>query len=227
MLAEETLLHNHPFGRLSPRTSARTFGDLMGPVDQLDSSVAQHSGAIHRAAANAPAGGGPEWDALLRHYGIVPLGADERSMIVRAMRMSRGAVSAEVRMAFVGLQAWARSEIARLRTSVPPHTLQHVESRIEALVDRETATYERSVGIVAPPPAEALAPPPAGPPGPSLASIFANAEQTSKEVPWAGMTYKSVATLTCTHCGGPQEQPADFICKYCRRPIAGALRPTT
>jgi hypothetical protein len=63
------------------------------------------------------------------------------------------------------------------------------------------------------------------PAGPSIASIFQNAQQTSKEVPWAGMQYKQVATLTCVHCGGPQEQPSDFMCRYCRRPIAGSLKP--
>jgi hypothetical protein len=67
---------------------------------------------------------------------------------------------------------------------------------------------------------------PAQPAAPSLASIFANAQQTSKEVPWANVKHKNVATLTCVHCGGPQEQPADFMCKYCRRPIAGSLEPT-
>jgi hypothetical protein len=61
----------------------------------------------------------------------------------------------------------------------------------------------------------------AAPAGPSLGSIFANAQKTSKEVPWAGQVYRSVMSLNCVHCGGPQEQPQDFMCKYCRRPIAG------
>jgi hypothetical protein len=83
---------------------------------------------------------------------------------------------------------------------------------------------------VAPAPAAvpAAMPAPAPSPGaPALASIFANAQQTSKEVPWADMKFKQVGALTCVHCGGPQEQPADFMCKYCRRPIAGSIKPTT
>ena len=93
------------------------------------------------------------------------------------------------------------------------------------LVDQETAAYERAIGLPPPPPQP---PPPAGgtPGAPSLASIFANAHQTAKEVPWAGQTFKTSTNLTCVHCGGPQEQPADFMCKYCRRPIAGAIKPT-
>ena len=82
--------------------------------------------------------------------------------------------------------------------------------------DRETQGYERAIGIAAP----------TSPAAPSLGSIFANAQQTAKESPWAGRSHKQVATLTCVHCGGPQEQPMDFMCRYCRRPIAGALKPT-
>jgi hypothetical protein len=94
------------------------------------------------------------------------------------------------------------------------------------LVDAEVSAYERALGI---PPSVPMAAPvvaAAAPAGPSLASIFANAQQTSKEVPWAGMKHKSVVNLDCVHCGGPQEQPQDFMCKYCRRPIAGSIKPT-
>lgn len=198
----------------------------MSPVQSLEAAVTQHVAAIHRAACASPAGGGPEWDALLRHYGLAPLDPQERSFIVTQMRLPRGAVPAEVRAAFAGLARWAHGEMERLRSGgvlAPPSLHQ----RISELVDQETAAYERSLGLAPPPPpAFAAAPPPPGPAAPSLASIFANAQQTSKEVPWANMKYNAVATLTCVHCGGPQEQPQDFMCKYCRRPIAGAIKPT-
>lgn len=194
----------------------------MDPIQQLDAAIAQHLAAIQRTAMSAPPGGGPEWDALLRHYGLAPLPSDERLAIVQTMRMTRGATAAEVRIALAGLQAWARGELGRLRAGGSA-ALAHVETRIAGLVDQETAAYERALGI-APPPA---APPPAAPAVPGLAAIFANAEETSKEVPWAGMTYKSVGAVTCIHCGAPQEQQASFVCSYCRRPLAGITRPTT
>ena len=102
----------------------------------------------------------------------------------------------------------------------------HLHQRVSELVDRETSTYERSIGGAPPPPpppAAAAAPPAYAPPtgAPALASIFANAQSTSKEVPWANQKYNAVQTLNCVHCGGPQEQPQDFMCRYCRRPIAG------
>jgi hypothetical protein len=206
----------------------------MGPVSALDAALTQHLGAIQRAAFGSPAGGGPEWDAMLRHYRVPALDPQERAMIVQCMHLSRGAVPAEVRIVLAGLQAWVQRELEQLRASgaaVDPAfaALQH---RASTLTDAEVTAYERALGIppstpAAPPPAPAAAPPPAGPAAPSLASIFANAQSTSKEVPWANMkAHSGVVTLTCMHCGGPQEQPRDFMCKYCRRPIAGAIKPT-
>ena len=168
-------------------------------------ALQQHVETIQRSATGSAAGGGPAWDGLLRHYGIAPLAHEERQMIVHHMRLARGAAPAEVRMAFVGLAQWAEDEAKR--TGVFPDTLP-------GLVDREMAIYERSIGVAPPAPVQA--------PGmPGLGSIFANAQSTSKEVPWAGLQYKQVGSLNCVHCGGPQEQPADFMCRYCRRPIAG------
>lgn len=178
----------------------------------FEAALRQHLDVILRTASNAPPGGGPDWDGLLRHYGIAPLAHDERQMIVQCMHLSRGAAPAEVRMALVGLAQWADNEAKRTGGFV---------TGLEGFVDREMASYERSIGVAPPPP-----PPPAANAGmPGLASIFANAQQTSKEVPWANMKYKQVANLNCVHCGGPQEQPADFMCRYCRRPIAGKVNP--
>lgn len=199
----------------------------MGPLESLEAAVAAHVAAIHRAATASPAGGGPEWDLLLAHYGVAGLSPAERASIAHHMRLPRGAVPAEVRLVLAGLSRWASGEMDRLRAAghlAPPALHQ----RVAELADRETAAYERALGLAPPAPApSAFVPAPAAAAGaPNLASIFANAQQTSKEVPWAGMKYDAVACLTCVHCGGPQEQPQDFMCKYCRRPIAGAIKPT-
>lgn len=201
----------------------------MGPVEALDAALLQHLSTIQRTAFSSPPGGGADWDTLLRHYGHTPFDPQERAMSVSNMRLSRGAVPAELRVVLLGLQGWAQGELGRLRASGAAHgspTLPQLEHRIASLVDFEIAAYERALGI---PPSVPMAQPvveAAAPAGPSLASIFANAQQTSKEVPWAGMKYKSVVNLNCVHCGGPQEQPQDFMCKYCRRPIAGSIKPT-
>jgi hypothetical protein len=193
----------------------------MGPIESLDAAITQHVSTIHSTAAGAPPGGGPAWDGLLRHYGITPFDPQERGMIVSGMRLSRGAVPAEVRVALQGLQTWAQQQLGAFGQDPSAYGLRQ---RVAELVDRETSTYERMLGIPPPPPPQPAAPP--APVAPSLGSIFANAQQTSKEVPWAGQKYKQVITLTCIHCGGPQEQPMDFMCRYCRRPIAGTIKPT-
>ncbi|MDB5213394.1 MAG: hypothetical protein JWO86_1321 [Myxococcaceae bacterium] len=198
----------------------------MGTVEALDAALAQHLAAIQHAAISSPPGGGGAWDPLLRHYGHAAFDPQERAMIVSCMHLTRGAVPAELRVVLIGLQGWAQRELDRLRSTGLPHGSPNVDAlqhRIAMLVDSEVSAYERALGVVPSPPAHAAAVAPAGP---SLASIFANAQQTSKEVPWAGKTYKSVVNLNCVHCGGPQEQPQDFMCKYCRRPIAGSIKPT-
>lgn len=205
----------------------------MGPVEALDAALAQHLSAIQHAAISSQAGGGGAWDTLLRHYGHSAFEPQERAMIVSCMHLSRGAVPAELRIVLIGLQGWAQRELDRLRATGAANGSPNVDAlqhRIAMLVDGEMSAYERALGIApsapaAPAPMAAPAAP-AAPAGPSLASIFANAHQTAKEVPWAGQTYKSVVNLNCVHCGGPQEQPQDFMCKYCRRPIAGSIKPT-
>ncbi len=193
-------------------------------VDALAAALRQHVDYVLNAAASSPPGGGPAWDEVLRFYRVTAHDAQERTMIVQYMRLQRGATPAEVRAVLEGLRTWAFGEIERLRTDpsiAQSPALGQLHGAAQTLVDRETANYERSIGIqpapVAPPPKLA---------GPSVGSIFANAQQTSKEVPWADMSYKQVATLTCVHCGGPQETPLDFMCKFCRRPIAGTVKPT-
>jgi hypothetical protein len=153
----------------------------------------------------------------MRHYGLAPFPSEERGASVQNLRMTRGAIPSEVRAVFEGLKGWALGQLSGAMGDP-----SQLHARVQGLVDYETRRYEDAVGIAPPPPAA----PAAAPVGPSLASIFANAQQTSKEVPWANMKYKQVGSLTCVYCGGPQEQPLDFMCKYCRRPIAGVTKPT-
>jgi hypothetical protein len=199
----------------------------MGAVEDLEAQVASHTRAILDAAASSELGGGPNWDRYLAHYGLSPFPGDERAAVVRALHMTRGATPGEVRMLLGALATWIQKEVTRL--SRDPSCAGHprltmIHAGATSLADRETANYERAVGIGAPPPAPAApAGPPPPPPGmPGLGAIFANAQTTSKEVPWANMKYQQSSVLTCVHCGGPQEAALDFLCRFCRRPIAGA-----
>ena len=120
----------------------------MDPVSSLEAALAQHLEAIQRAAYGAPPGGGPEWDAMLRHYRVSALDPQERAMIVSCMHMQRGAVPAEVRVVLAGLQAWLQQALEPLRASGSP-LFSALQQRAASLVDTEIAGYERAVGIAA------------------------------------------------------------------------------
>jgi hypothetical protein len=206
----------------------------MHPVDSLANALEEHVRYVLSAASSSPPGGGPAWDGVLAHYRVPPFAYDERAASVANLRMARGALPGEVRAVLESLRAWATGEVARLRQD-PANAFMPsapLENRLAALVAAELPRYELAIGLtpLAAAPVAGIGPATAPAPiGPSLGSIFANAQRTSKEVPWAGanQSYKPVASLSCVHCGGPQEQPLDFMCKYCRRPIAGVLKPTT
>jgi hypothetical protein len=192
-------------------------------LEGFEAAMAQHLRAIHETAAASPPGGGPAWDQLLAYYGVQGVGAEERGAVAQAMGLGRGATPGEVRIVLDGLVRWAEGELARMTqdSDLANHPrLAWWKSSLPTLAQAESERYEHAIGYVA---RAAPAPPPA----PALASIFANAQKTSKEVPWAGMKYEQAAVLTCVHCGGPQERPQDFMCRYCRRPIAGKIEKTT
>lgn len=201
----------------------------MGAVEDLEAQIATHVRAICGTAASVPAGGGPAWDQMLAYYRLRAFSPDERVSVARALGMTRGATPGEVHVVLEALARWAHAEASRLAQD--PGLAGHPRLRtlaqdLAAMPARETEVYERSVGLV-----RAPMPPPAAPAGPApmpaLGNIFANAQATSKEVPWANMQYKQTAVLTCVHCGGPQEVAQDFLCRFCRRPIAGHLEGHT
>lgn len=160
----------------------------------VEAAIAQHLQAIHQTAASSPAGGGPAWDALLRHYGVAGVSPQERAAVVSGLNLVRGATPGEVRIVIEALVRWANPQLAR---PLPP-----------TMVDDEVKKYENAIGLVEPGAA------------PAVSSIFGNALDTSKEVPWANQKFKDVATLSCVHCGAPQQRAGAFICHFCRRPIA-------
>ncbi len=62
-----------------------------------------------------------------------------------------------------------------------------------------------------------------------VASVFANAVETTKKTPWASAEAaakaassrgESSVTLQCSRCGAPQEKTLEFTCRYCGTPYA-------
>ena len=53
-----------------------------------------------------------------------------------------------------------------------------------------------------------------------VASVFANAVETTKQTAWANAKTDASVTLVCAECGAPQERALDFKCRYCRASYA-------
>jgi hypothetical protein len=93
------------------------------------------------------------------------------------------------------------------------------------LPDHETKEYARRMGIVLPDTSvsDQASPSPvgAGAAPKKASSVFANAKATSKDQPWKAQaaTYKQSYSMSCVHCGAPQQVELDFICKFCRKSV--------
>ena len=124
--------------------------------------------------------------------------------------MTRGAVPSEVTRALEAVQAWAEHELSALVPAsglVSDPQLGALTVRIARLVPSETARYEAAVVPQR---------------SPSVGSIFANASATAGAVPWANVKVSPASVTICVHCGAPQEAALDFLCRYCKQPMAGA-----
>jgi hypothetical protein len=171
-------------------------------LDTLDSRVGQHVAAIVETARAAPPGGGHAWDRLLAFYGVTPDTTRGRFEQVQRLRLRVGAVPSEVRRALAAMVSQADGELRRIASRMPGGAqIATIADRLSRLVEEEGARYERSAR------------------GERVASVFANAAETSKQVPWAGQAIEPTLVLACPSCGAPQERPLDFRCRYCHAPM--------
>lgn len=172
----------------------------------LDALVAEHVAAVFAAALAAPPGGGRAWDAVLAHYGLAPEPPHARLEEARRLGLSAGATPTEVRRAFEAMVARALAELWRV---APPHdpSASKLAARLSALPAEEARRYEAEV-------------PKRAPRAAGVASVFARALETSKQVPWA-QPIDATTVLSCPTCGAPQERSLDFRCRHCGGKIAG------
>jgi hypothetical protein len=183
-----------------------TLGSQLGV---LDARISEHVSAIVGTARSAPPGGGHGWDRLLAFYGVGPEGVRARVDEVRRLGLQAGAIPGEVRRALASMVARAEAELRRLAALAPADPrVATITVRLSRLVEEEGARYERSARCQ------------------RVASVFANAAVTSKQVPWAGQVIDAAIALACPACGAPQERPLDFQCRYCHAPMARSAEET-
>lgn len=183
------------------------------PIAALDQLISQHLSSILNTAYACPPGGNRSWNDLLAYYGVVPEAPAERLNTSRDLRMTRGAIPAEVGRVLDGLQRWAQGQLQATYTSpgianTPQYAALIV--RIQGLSWQERKRYEEAVI----PRKE-----------PSVGSIFANASSTAAETPWANVRVEPANVLVCWSCGAPQEKAMNFTCRYCSQPLGGPSQP--
>jgi hypothetical protein len=146
---------------------------------------------------------------VLAHYGLAPEPAATRFEAARQARLARGAIPAEVERALQAMAHRAGAELARLEAiHAGAGPFSAARARLAARVRREAEAYVAGAAQAAPG-------------GADVASVFANARATSKQVPWARDPVPAAMILACPACGAPQERPLDFTCRYCRAPLGG------
>lgn len=175
-------------------------------VRALDALVAEHVAAVFAAALASPPGGGHAWDAVFAHYGLAPEPPHARLEEARRLGLTAGATPTEVRRALDVMAARALTELRRVASPSDARARQ-LEARLSTLPADEARRYEAEV-------------PKRAPRAAGVASVFARALETSKQVPWA-QPIDSTSVLTCPTCGAPQERSLDFRCRHCGGKIAG------
>lgn len=192
---------------------------------QIDANLDGHVRWILQSASACPPGGNRSWDQVLAHYGAAPDAALARLEEAQQAGQARGATLKEVRRAIDAMIAAARSELDRLvpptawgmaNTSDPAfeHYVASLRAKLTSIPDEALARYTSDV---CPPKAAVAA---------SVNSVFANVQATAKLTPWANVKIDPAKVLECHACGAPQEVALDFVCRYCKSPMARQKEPS-
>ena len=162
-------------------------------LDAFRALVESHVKAIVDAAHAAPPGGGHAWDTMLAHYGLTGDSAASRVDEMARHGCTRGAVPSEVGRVLHAMTSSAAADLARRGGDAS------IAAWLGEIPSRELARYAPIKEVAK-----------------KVASVFANAAATSKQVPWANAKSVSSVILACPACGAPQERALDFQCRYCR-----------
>jgi hypothetical protein len=164
----------------------------------LAQRLRERAAQVLEVARSGPAGGGPDWDALLLTLAIRPLTADERQRHLAAGPPIRaGALPNEVRRALDQVRASTDGELAAVDRDDPER--DELARELARFVDRGVREHIAAIR----------------PPAPT-SSIFANAARTTARYQ---PTAAGVETLTCAVCGAARADEAVEVCQFCGTPL--------
>lgn len=187
---------------------------LAGFEQNVEGYVRQTLETARRAQPEGDAG----WVELRSRYGVSPDPLLARWVASLDPSRRQGASAEELRQVLEALAGWARRELAAFVQQAPGALAHPAYRRLDERLTRmpldEVARYRDALA------ARFL---PGAAPGaaPAVNSIFANAARTAGETPWAATYHQGAQanTLICPYCGGAQERPLDFLCRYCKKPM--------
>ena len=196
---------------------------ITAQLDAFEANVRNHVAVIVGAAGASPPGGNGVWDRVLAHYGESPEAPLKRLEDVASAGQVRGATTVELRRALEAMVRGACTELDRIADAASGGRVSaggavtgdaDLDARLATdrallsrLTESETSKYIAAVS----PPRHAVAA--------SVGSVFANAQATAKQAPWANVKVDPSRVLQCAACGAPQEVALDFVCRYCRSPM--------
>jgi hypothetical protein len=192
---------------------------IEGWLAAFEQNVEAHVQGVLAACRAAAPDGDAACDELLRRHEAQPDPLLARVVASQNPTAPRGASPDELRRVLEAVATRAQAELhAFVATSPTAATLPvhgRIAARLASMALHESNRHREAL-------ASARSGLPAAP-AVSVGGIFANAARTAPETPWAQSYQQGAAanTLTCAHCGGAQERPLDFACRYCRKPMGG------
>lgn len=184
----------------------------------FEQNVEAHAQQVIRAAQQAAPAGDPSWGEVRERYRVAADPLLARWVASLNPARPRGASPEELRQVLEGLAAWGKRELMSFERQAPAAAghpvFVRLQGRLQRLALDEVVRYRE--GLVA-----QMTGQPAPSAAPSVGGIFANAAKTAAETPWAAAYQQGAQTntLLCPHCGGAQERPLDFMCRYCKKPL--------
>ena len=145
-----------------------------------------------------PAGRSPQWDAVCTKWGVAQLSDEERTQIRAGTRPTKGAAVMEMQLVVSAIVQRGRYELGSLRTPAYHYDLDRLFDQVQRAVESAEADVMTQYRNLVLPKR-----------GGMFANATANVSGNPKPMGAAG------STLLCRTCGAPQQQPEDFLCKYC------------
>ena len=176
-------------------------------LDQFEATLKNQVALIEETARSSPAGGGPQWAEIVRHFGLPDI--ENRGRVAGERKHPNGAFPDELETVVSVLAGQASQTLDHMLGFGMLEHRPDLRPRVEAIaatIASLAATQRKAY-------TESLAPKRVT--GAGVGSIFANVKASKQINPWADLKYDRQFTLSCPGCGAPQQVALEFVCRFC------------